>query len=105
MEEVQEPEPTAKLHFAPGEDERIIAHVAKIGLFAPVEDHEVWQHRGRPLLSGRFGGRARREGFRCRREGQAPVDLQFQAEQRGAEDDRRGPFAAALCDPVEPSLA
>ena len=54
-EEVQDPVPMAKLHVASGEDVRIIAHLAKIGLTAPVEDHEVWQHRGPPLLSGLFG--------------------------------------------------
>ena len=60
-QEVEEPLPRAKLHFADGEAERIVAHLARIGLVAPIEESMVWTHRGTKLRSGLFGVEKRGE--------------------------------------------
>ena len=60
-QEVEEPLPRAKLHFADGEADRIVAHLARIGLVAPIEESMVWTHRGTKLRSGLFGVEKRGE--------------------------------------------
>ena len=60
-QEVEDPLPRAKLHFADGESERIVAHLARIGLVVPIEESLVWTHRGTKLRSGLFGVEKRGE--------------------------------------------
>ena len=60
-EEVPMPLPKAVLSFAEGEDARIVAHLASIGLLEVIEDSIVWEHAGTLVLSGFFGVEKRGE--------------------------------------------